>query len=137
MARQFRLQIVTQEGTRFDGQVDSVTLPGEMGYFGVRIGHAAMIAALKIGIITAKIEGKNTLFACSGGLARVSTNEVVVLGDAIEAASEIDIMRAQQSEERARDRYEDRKADVDHTRAELALKRALNRLRVRDKARGL
>jgi F-type H+-transporting ATPase subunit epsilon len=138
MARQFRLLMVTQEGVRFDGQVESVLLPGELGYFGVRAEHAAMISALQVGVITVKQDGKPSLYACGGGLAKVTGTEVVVLADSVEAAAIIDSDRARQAEERARERlYAMRDADVDVLRAELAMKRAMNRLRARDRSAGM
>jgi F-type H+-transporting ATPase subunit epsilon len=132
MATTFQLQIVTQQGVRYDGQVESVQAPGVKGYFGVRQGHAAMIAELGIGRITLR-EGKQRperVYACSGGILNVSGSGVVVLADAVEEGTDIDVARARQAEERARARLQERAHEVDLGRAEAALSRARNRLKI-------
>ena len=133
MARTFHLLIVTQEGVKFEGDVESARLPGAEGYFGVRVDHAAMIAALGVGAIRFKQPGSEPqVMACSGGMARVSPRETVVLGDSVEDAAEIDQDRAKQAEQRARERLHKRSdEDVDASRAAAALARAANRLKVK------
>lgn len=135
MARPFHLQIVTQEGSKLDCQALSLQAPGAEGYFGVRPGHADMIAELTIGTIeVTDADGKKRVMACSGGIADVAENHVIILADTIEFAEEIDEERARQAEERARERLTRRReADVDSRRAEIALARALNRLRAQRK----
>jgi F-type H+-transporting ATPase subunit epsilon len=75
-------------------------------------------------------EGKMTEYATSGGFVEVKANKVVMLAEAAELPSEIDIRRAQSAKERAQQRLADRKADVDLERARAALARALNRLKL-------
>lgn len=131
MPATYRLEIVTQHGVSFDGHVESLRAPGAEGSFGVRPGHAPMIAELTIGAILVRDAARaERVFACSGGILEVSPTGVVVLADAIEESAEIDVERARQAEERARDRLRQRSSpDIDTLRAEIALARALNRLR--------
>jgi F-type H+-transporting ATPase subunit epsilon len=135
MARTLQLQVVTQEGVRADCQALSVQAPGAMGYFGVLPGHSDMIAELTIGTIEVKLaDGSRRVMACTGGIAEIKDNHVVILGDTIEDAEEIDADRAKEAERRARERLRARKeVDVDARRAEIALARALNRLRTQRK----
>lgn len=46
-----KLTIVSPEKTIFDGTVNRVTLPGELGSFTVFPGHASLISSLKTGNI--------------------------------------------------------------------------------------
>ncbi len=43
------LTIVTPEGTRFDGSVDRVVVPGAEGDFGVLPGHERFLSPVRIG----------------------------------------------------------------------------------------
>ena len=131
----FRLQIITQQGVRYDGQVESMRGCSVDGYFGVRPRHAPMVAELVPGVLDYREPGPTTRFlACSGGILEVSGQGVVVLADAIEAAGEIDVERAHQAAARAQDRLQRRTdPNVDLRRAEVALQKALNRLRAAHK----
>ena len=61
-------EIVTPIGVIYKGEVQSVTLPGSEGEFGVLKGHAALIASLKSGVITIeKADLKHELIAIDGG----------------------------------------------------------------------
>jgi len=78
----YRLQIVTQRGVQFDGPVEALRAPGAEGYFGVRPGHAPMIAQLREGRITVRqnrLESKT--YECTGGVAEVTREGVIVLAD--------------------------------------------------------
>ena len=69
--------------------------------------------------------------ATSGGFAQVQRDSVTVLAETAELAGEIDVARAEAARDRARERLARRReAEVDAVRAEMALARALNRLRV-------
>jgi F-type H+-transporting ATPase subunit epsilon len=71
----------------------------------------------------------------TSGFAEVSKDKVSVLVDAAEKSADIDVGRARQAMERAKERLakERAKEDVDFLRAENALKRAIARLKVVDK----
>lgn len=127
----YTLTIVTPEEVIFEDQVLSATAPGSEGYLGVLTDHAPLITALKPGKLTVRDkEGKERIFAVSGGFLEVSNNLATILADAIEPAEEIDIDRARAALERARQRLRAKSADVDVPRAQAALSRALNRIKV-------
>ena len=110
--------------------------PGSEGSFGVLPRHAAMIAQLTVGQITITLPDKTKrILATSGGICEVSQTGVVILADACEAAHEIDSTRAEAAAQRARERLAEARQsrDIDVDRAQLALLRAVNRLRVTEK----
>lgn len=80
--------------------VDEVVLPGAEGMFGVRPGHAPLLAALGPGVGTVRGEGRDEVVAIGGGFAEVLPDRVIVLAETCERAEEIDVSRA---EERARE----------------------------------
>ena len=128
----FQLEIVTPEKTVYSGRVESVRAPGTEGGFGVLAGHHPMLASLDVGQIVFREVGEGPkVAATSGGFAQVQRDGVTVLAETAELAGEIDVARAEAARDRARERLaRGREAAVDAVRAEMALVRALNRLRV-------
>ena len=74
------LEIISPEKTLFDGEIESLILPGSDGSFGILKGHVAIISALKAGIvqITDK-EKKEHSIEIKGGTAEVMDNNVIIL----------------------------------------------------------
>ncbi|KPJ61285.1 MAG: hypothetical protein AMJ46_03085 [Latescibacteria bacterium DG_63] len=131
MSSLFRLKILTLEESLYEGDVNSLTAPGFEGYFGVLAHHAPLIATLRPGkLIVRDREGKENLYAVSGGFLEVSGNSVTLLADAIESADDIDLRRAEAARQRALERIRSKRGDIDLARAQAALSRALNRVKV-------
>ena len=127
-----RCEIVSQDRTVFQGDVDIVVLPGLAGEMGILPHHAPVLAVLKYGVIKIRKNGKEELFTVAGGMAEVQPNIVTVLADAAENVEEIDITRAQAAKKRAEDALANLKPE-DHDaylRMEAALRRSNLRLDV-------
>lgn len=85
----FRLFIATPEKVVFDNSVQSVIAPGSVGYLEILTDHAPLITSLKEGKLSITDEHKKkTVHRVSGGYLEVSHNQVTVLADTIEPASE-------------------------------------------------
>jgi len=78
---EFKLQVLTPEGEKFNAAVESLVAPGWDGQFGVLPRHAAMVAALKRGVLTVKTNGQNNWFVVGEGVLEVATDSVVILCD--------------------------------------------------------
>ncbi len=133
------VEIVTQSGVEYEGPVEGVVAPGGLGYLGVRRGHAPLLTNLTTGVVTLHTPAGDEYAAVAGGVMEVFDNRVMLLADAAEMASEIDIERAQQAMQRAKQRLETayrgvERELIDADRARLALARALNRLHAAGKA---
>jgi F-type H+-transporting ATPase subunit epsilon len=98
-----RCEIVSQDRTVFQGDVDIVLLPGTAGEMGILPHHAPVLTLLKYGVIKVRYKGKEDLFAVAGGMAEVQPDVVTVLADAAENVQEIDVVRAQAAKKRAED----------------------------------
>ena len=98
-----RCEIVSQDKTVFQGDVDIVILPGVVGEMGILPHHAPVLTILKYGVIKIRQNGKEELFAVAGGMAEVQPDIVTVLADAAENIDDIDIIRAQAAKKRAED----------------------------------
>jgi F-type H+-transporting ATPase subunit epsilon len=135
MGRLF-LEIVTPEKIVVSQEVDSVVAPGTDGEFGVLPGHIHFLTGIVPGELRYNTGAGKESMAVTTGFAEVSNDKVSILVDAAEKTSEIDAERAHQAMERARERLgKDRRTeDIDTLRAEAALRRAIVRIRVVEKA---
>ena len=126
----FRLQIVTTEGSLFDGEAEALRLRTSEGYVSIRAGHADYIAALDIGMVTVTQNGVSRNAACGGGFLSVEKGEVRLVATTFEYAEDIDTERAEQAKKRAEERLAEAKEEKDILLAKAKLSRALNRLAV-------
>ena len=127
-----RCEIVSQDRTVFQGDVDIVVLPGAAGEMGILPHHAPVLAILKYGVIKIRRDGKEDLFTVAGGVAEVQPDIVTILADAAENIEDIDITRAKAAKKRAEDALANLKPE-DHDaylRMEAALRRSNLRLDV-------
>jgi len=94
----FRLEILTPNGEIFDGEVVSVTLPGEEGEFGVLAHHSSLTTLLTSGVIDIEKEDKTVeSVLINWGVVQVDEEKVVVLVEgaaAIRGENESEISKA-------------------------------------------
>ncbi len=126
----FQVEILTPDKTAYSGEASYVRAPGAEGYFGILANHAPLLAALRIGELIVDTPEGRRFFAVSGGFLEVLKNRVRVLAETAEEASEIDVERAKQALQRAKNRLATHSPDIDVDRAKSAMYRAMNRLRV-------
>lgn len=130
------VSIVTPDGPVYESDVKMVSTKAASGELGILPGHVPMVAPLAIGAVRLKKDGHTDLVAVSGGFLEVRPDKVTILAQAAENANEIDIDRAIRAKQRAEERLRKQKqSEIDYRRAELALRRALNRINVAQNAR--
>jgi F-type H+-transporting ATPase subunit epsilon len=78
-----KLEIITPETSVFDGEVDTVILPGKNGSFQLLKDHAPMVSTLAKGELIYEVAGKKESMIVDGGVIEVSKNKVLVLAEAI------------------------------------------------------
>jgi F-type H+-transporting ATPase subunit epsilon len=125
-----RCEIVSQDRTVFQGDVDIVVLPGVAGEMGILPHHAPVLTILKYGVVKIRRQGKEELFSVAGGMAEVQPEIVTILADAAENIQDIDITRAQAAKKRAEDALANLKPDEQHD-AYLTMEAALRRSNLR------
>ncbi|RLQ93522.1 F0F1 ATP synthase subunit epsilon [Falsibacillus albus] len=125
-----KVSIVTPDGPVYESDVEMVSTKAQSGELGVLPGHIPMVAPLQIGAVRLKKAGKTELVAVSGGFLEVRPTQVTILAQTAEAAESIDVERAREAKARAEQRLQGNQADVDVKRAELALRRSVNRINV-------
>jgi F-type H+-transporting ATPase subunit epsilon len=135
MADELMLEIVTPEKVAFNGKVEEVTIPGAEGEFGVLLGHAALLSAVKYGELNYTKENKKTYYAINTGYAEVTAHKVIVLVETAERSDAIDAARAIRAKDVATEKLSKMsKDDPDFKKTEKALERAEIRLKIVEKA---
>ena len=122
-ARTLRLEVITPDASVYCDDVEFVLVRALDGDLGVMHGHAPLIASLDIWPLTVTKEGAEKKIAVAKGFMEVNDNKVTIVTPAAELPEDIDVKRAE-------DRLASKNEKIDHVRAELALKRAIQRLDV-------
>ena len=120
-----RCEIVSQDRTVFENDVDIVVIPGTDGEMGILPNHSPVLSTIRLGVIKVRYAGQEENFTITGGLVEVQPEIVTILADAAENVEEIDISRAEEARERAKARIEE--GPPPGTDAYLAAEAALRR----------
>lgn len=116
----------------FEGDVDMVTVPTKLGPIGILPEHYPIISLLVSGEMHIRIGSVIQYFAVSGGLISVQKEKTLILAEAIERPEDIDIVRARAAKARAEALIASKEPNTDFARAQAALQRAINRIRVHE-----
>ncbi len=73
------LEILSPTGKIFEGEVNSILLPGDEGSLGVLNNHAPLISTLKEGKIEWSVNTQKEKLEIKGGVVEVLKNKVTVL----------------------------------------------------------
>ena len=125
------LKVVTPDKLFFEGEIDMLVARTIEGDVGILLNHSPLVTILDIGRLVIKDGDERKIAACAGGYIDVRNNNITVVSDACEWEEEIDINRAERAKERASKRLEDKGTDT--FKAELALKKAINRINIGNK----
>jgi F-type H+-transporting ATPase subunit epsilon len=133
------LVVVTPAKQLLRQSVMEVQLPGADGYLGILPGHAPLMTELGIGELSYHDpSGKESdHLAVIRGFAEVLPDRVTVLAETAEFAAEIDLERAEAAKARAEKLLSSGDMSIDWDRASVALQRALIRIQVARKYRGV
>ena len=76
------LEIITPEKKVFEGEVNSVQLPGANGKFEVLNNHAPIISNLTKGYLRViDYNNKTQLFEINGGVVEMQNNKIIILAE--------------------------------------------------------
>ena len=79
----FIAQILTPEGSLFEGDVTGVKMPGTEGSFEVKANHAPIVSTLEEGdVLVRKSEGE-TNYKIFGGFVEVAENKLTLLAESV------------------------------------------------------
>lgn len=126
-----KVSVVTPDGPVYDGEAEMVSVKGASGELGILPNHIPLVTPLTINPVRLLNQNETTLVAVHGGFIEVRPDQVTILAQSAELPTNIDIDRARAAKNRAEERLRQQQSDkLDFARAELALKRAINRLNV-------
>ncbi len=137
MSKTFKLQVVAPDQPVLTEEPTLVELPGEVGEFGVMAGHMSLLSALKPGTLRIIKGHERELYFIAGGFAEVNSTSVIVLAEEYVKAGEIDVEEARKTKKQSEEILSEKKEGVDLKAAELALHRALARLKAADEHKSL
>ncbi len=128
------LEIVTPSKIIFSGNVNSVTVPGELGSFQVLYNHAPIISNLTIGEIKIKtISGETLHYAANGGFVMVIKNRVTIVSDSLINAKEIDVKKNQEELSKLKEEIKEKRKSGGVETLETKIAQLENQIRVASK----
>lgn len=128
----FQLEIITPERVFYQGEAWMVEFTAEDGDIGVLKNHIPLTTVVAPGILNIKEAEGEKKAALHAGFAEILPDKVTILAEVAEWPEEIDENRAKAAYARAEERLKNHTEEIDVARAEIALKRALVRLNVRE-----
>ncbi len=130
MAELFQLQIITPDKKFYKGEAQMVELTTTEGQIGVYARHIPLTAVVAPGVLKIHENDGVKEAALMSGFLQVMPDQVTIMAEVAEWPEEIDANRANEAKIRAERRLQSHDTELDVSRAELALKRALVRLEV-------
>ena len=146
---QMTVQVVTPDGLKYDHHASFIHAVTKDGQIGILPGHINLIAPLEVEELKVRRvddESHVDWIAVNGGIIEVKDDFITIIANSAERDRDIDVSRAERAKQRAERVLEeatkhvleeatksDRNDDVQ--RAQVALRRALNRISVGTKIR--
>ena len=129
---QFNLEVVTPSRQFLNEEVEMLVVRTVDGDIAILKNHIPLVTPLTIGILKITYpDGTHKIATLCGGYMEVTKEKTTIVTDSAEWPGEIDFERAEEAKKRAEDRLKRQESGLDVARAELALKRSLNRLNAR------
>nr|YP_009109137.1 ATP synthase CF1 epsilon subunit [Corallorhiza trifida]AIW51606.1 ATP synthase CF1 epsilon subunit [Corallorhiza trifida]QBA90900.1 ATP synthase CF1 epsilon subunit [Corallorhiza trifida]QKV47864.1 ATP synthase CF1 epsilon subunit [Corallorhiza trifida] len=124
------LCVLTPNRMIWDSEVKEIILSTNSGQIGVLPNHAPIATAVDIGLLRIRLNDRWLMVALMGGFARISNNEITILGNGAEISTDIDPQEAQQTLEIAEANLSRAEGKRQSIEANLALRRARTRVEV-------
>ena len=127
-----KLEIITPTAKVFEGDVDSVQLPGVEGEMGILPHHEALVTELNAGELVIVQNGKTQVLAIGEGFAEITGATVGVMTDGAIREKEIDEKAAEIAVKRAEDLLKSNTLQGEELEAtEASLARSLAQIKVK------
>ncbi|WP_341779600.1 F0F1 ATP synthase subunit epsilon [Levilactobacillus sp. HBUAS70063] len=127
------VSIVTPDGRVYEHDGELLVIKTKLGQLGIMPNHVPVISSLEVDEVRIKHDGEEDEVAVNGGFLEFSDNVATIVADSAERQDDIDVGRAESARDRAKAAI--KKAQEEHdadtlARAEVALRRAINRINV-------
>lgn len=128
----FDLRIITPDRIFYEGEASMVEFNTTEGEIGVYKEHVPTTVIIAPGILTITEEETQKVAALHAGFVEILKDRVTIMAEIVEWPEEIDLERAEESRERAEKRLTEAASGTDMARAEVSLKRAMARIRLKE-----
>nr|YP_636545.1 CF1 epsilon subunit of ATP synthase [Zygnema circumcarinatum]Q32RI1.1 RecName: Full=ATP synthase epsilon chain, chloroplastic; AltName: Full=ATP synthase F1 sector epsilon subunit; AltName: Full=F-ATPase epsilon subunit [Zygnema circumcarinatum]AAX45797.1 CF1 epsilon subunit of ATP synthase [Zygnema circumcarinatum] len=122
------LRVMAPNRTVWTSEAQEIILSSNSGQIGILPNHAPLLTALDIGVMKVRIDSKWTAVALMGGFAQIENNQMTILVNEAEKASDIDPKEAQEAFDLAETSFNQAVGRKQTIEANLAFKRAKARL---------
>jgi F-type H+-transporting ATPase subunit epsilon len=122
------LRIMAPNRIVWNSEIQEIILSTNSGQIGILPNHAPLLTALDIGIVKIRLEEQWSTMALMGGFAMIENNQMTILVNEAEKASEIDLQEAQETFRKAKTNLAQAEGKKQIIEANLAFKRAQARL---------
>ncbi|MEK2586960.1 F0F1 ATP synthase subunit epsilon [Lentilactobacillus buchneri] len=130
------VSIVTPDGKVYEHTANMIVVSTQSGQLGIMANHVPIIATLDVDETRVKYDDKEDDIAVNGGFIEFSNNVATIVADSAETQNDIDIARAEKAKKNAQQRIAEARQRQDKAaldRAQVALRRAINRINVAGK----
>ena len=130
MERTFGLHIVASDKDFYSGRGKKIVLPMKDGAICILPRHSDLMIAIVPGEMRFETaDGEQRTAIVGGGFAQIINNRVTVLADSVERPEDIDLKRAQEAKERAKEQLRQKQSIEEYYISRAALARAMSRLK--------
>ncbi len=130
MERTFGLHIVASDKDFYSGRGKKIVLPMKDGEICILPRHSDLMIAIVPGEMRFETaDGEQRTAIVGGGFAQIINNRVTVLADSVERPEDIDLKRAQEAKERAKEQLRQKQSIEEYYISRAALARAMPRLK--------
>lgn len=128
------LEIVTPSKIIFSGNVEKVTVPGELGSFQILFNHAPIMSNLTIGEVKVETEtGEVIRFAVDSGFVFVLKNRITIVSDSLVSASEINVKNVQEELLKLKEEIKEKRKFGNVETLEIKIAQLENRIKIASK----
>lgn len=129
----FKVKVISPDRVFFEGEADFLELKTSEGDIGILAGHIPLTAIIAPGIMKITKDGETKEASLLEGFIEILPDQVTILAESCEWPDEIDINRAKEAKIRAERRLADGEGNINYSRAELALRKALIRIQLSER----
>ena len=135
MSETFGLEIYASNKLAYAGRAQKLIIPAVDGEQGFLAHHANVVATIIPGEMRFEdADGNTHVFAVSSGFVEMINNRAKLFCLSVESPEDIDIRRAQEAKDRAEEQLRQKQSIREYHRSQLALARAMTRLKYEDTA---
>ena len=130
MERTFGLHIVASDKDFYSGRGKKIVLPMKDGEICILPRHSDLMIAIVPGEMRFEpADGEQRTAIVGGGFAQIINNRVTVRADSVARPEDIDLKRAQEAKERAKEQLRQKQSIEEYYISRAALARAMSRLK--------